>query len=86
MEEGKNSSNRVEHIWVAQEVISKEVYYLREKERRLFAWVTGIQIGTIGGVIGLAGMRGFVFPSLHRLLLIGASLILALYAFIWISF
>ena len=85
MDEDRKAQDNSCKLQFARDAISKEVHYLREKEWRLFSWASSIQLGTIGGVIALAGIHGFVLPPLHRLLLAAASLILALYAFLWIK-
>ena len=68
----------------ARDALASELQYLREKEWRVFSWACSIQLGIIGGVITVAGMKEFLFPLSHRPLLSAASLILTLYSFVWI--
>lgn len=85
MDSKNNPGRTFDELKFARDVRADELQYLREKEWRIFSWVTSIQLGTIGGVIALAGIHGFVFPPLHRLLLAGASIILAFFAFFWVG-
>jgi hypothetical protein len=81
----KNYPDRTsDELKFARDAIANELQYLREKEWRVFSWASSIQLGIIGGVITIAGIHGFLFPLPHRLLLATASLILALYSFVWI--
>ena len=67
----KNYPDRTsDELKFAREAIANELQYLREKEWRMFSWASSIQLGIIGGVITIAGIRGFLFPLPHRLLFV----------------
>jgi hypothetical protein len=69
----------------ARAVVSEELEYRREKQWRIFSWVSAVLLAAIGGIVALAGKGDFRFPLSLRILMALALATLAGYACLWIA-
>lgn len=75
---------KVEELRFAREVIAREMHYLRDKQWKIFSWASTIQLGIIGGIITLVGIRGSILPF-HKFLLAVVSIACTFIAIMWIK-
>ena len=68
----------------AREILAKQVEYRREKQWKIFSWTNSILLGITGGLIAISG-KGFVLQTYHKVVLLGAIIVLTAYSCIWIN-
>jgi membrane protein YdbS with pleckstrin-like domain len=79
------SSLSLDEIKFVRESLLKELEFRREKQWRIFSWVSSILVGVTAGIIALNGKdEGFEIRPYHKGLLIFAIVVLTAYACIWI--
>src|SRR5690242_11600833 len=74
-----------ESLQLAVELLSTRAETLRTKQWNVFSWASNIMIGTIGGVVAIAGMERFTFPPGSTIAISCALGFVMTYAVIWIQ-
>lgn len=75
----------LDEIKFVRESLLKELEFRREKQWRIFSWVSSVLVGVTAGIIALNGKdEGFAITPYHKGLLIFAITVLTAYACIWI--